>query len=82
MLFGVYPMNWQAIEFFKLAETQWHIAIGPMASVYTGLDYQSVHSVMDIYGVPQEDRMALFEKVRLMEITALPILNQRDEKNG
>lgn len=63
----VWPDAVQAVRVFMAMETQWrHGFAGP-----TGLDYGSLAEVWERCEVPEADRDAVFEDLRVLELAAL-----------
>lgn len=67
----VYAENWPALTVFLRLNTQWNIAEG----VARGLNYQSVKWVIEMYAPDQS--IEVFEKVRVMEVAALEVMNSK-----
>ena len=75
--FPVWDDNWQVVDLFLKLQTQWVVTMGGVV----GLNYGSVDFCLKIYGI--EDKREIFEGLRVMEMAALQILNERKgEKNG
>jgi len=68
---GVYRSNMEAIDFFMRLQTQWMIS--PMGE-RIGLHYPSVETASRVLGVPLTPD--LFDKVQIMEMTALKVLRR------
>ncbi|NPA72672.1 MAG: DUF1799 domain-containing protein [Gammaproteobacteria bacterium] len=77
--FLVLPENWAAVNLLSLCRTQWEkIVITSMTGsqvIYSGLDYQAVNLLIDIY-YPDEDKIDLFERLQILESKALSIFNE------
>lgn len=73
--FEVWIENWDTVEIFCSMATQWRV--NPFGGV-AGLDYGALNSVMDIMQV--RDKRDVFASIRVMEATALPVLNKPTEK--
>lgn len=77
----VWDVNWSALDVFLGCQTQWRrivmMAVGPggaiPCTIFEGLDYQAVETVMRRRGVGEDDR--LFGDIQAMEAAAQPILN-------
>lgn len=65
---------------FRALGTQWRCVAGLGGVAYAGLDYAGVRAVIDLKGIPEAERWALFEDIRAMEGEALVHLNAR--RNG
>ncbi|MGD9539093.1 MAG: DUF1799 domain-containing protein [Alphaproteobacteria bacterium] len=78
--FMVWRRNWRALRLFLAGATQWHRA--GMAGIPTGLDYAALEMVMRTWRVPLARRRTLFDRVRIMEGAALPILIDRMSKGS
>jgi hypothetical protein len=77
--FEVWPENWEAVTAFQRLATQWVIEVGMGGAIYLGLNYASVRSVLDWLSADPRD---LFERLQLMELVALPILNKPRADDG
>lgn len=60
-------------EVFSALNTQWRTS---MTGAATGLDYAAVLPVLDLMGIPQADRLPLFNDLRVMESEALVAMNE------
>lgn len=63
----VWPANWRAFTLFVELGTQWRVGFAG----YTGLDYPAVLSLMGLHEVPQSERAALMDDIRVLEAAAL-----------
>lgn len=63
--FEVWPENWEAVEMWCRAQTQWRVGM----SGAIGLDYSVLAWLFRMYKV--EDPRALLEDLQVMEATAL-----------
>jgi len=72
--FLVWPENWAAVLLFCRCDTQWMWESGAC----TGLDYNRVEAVMRIDCIARSQRSDLLTDVRVLERTALPLINSRD----
>lgn len=70
-LFEVFEENWTALTVFLRLNTQWNIAEG----VARGLNYQSLKWVIELHAPDQG--LDVFEKVRVMELAALEVMNRK-----
>lgn len=71
--FRVLRENWEPLLFFFGLHTQWRSHLGAKGLLYLGLDYTAVESLMRIEAV--KNRKALMADLKIMEATALIILN-------
>lgn len=68
----VWPENWEVVQFFLRAQTQWVYAGGGMGpAVRVALNYPGVESVARIRGVPLEQLQAWDEDLRVIELAVL-----------
>lgn len=72
----VYEENWNSVLFFFACATQWLVA---GMGGYTGLNYPGVEAVMNIKGIRQKARFALFDDIQTMEFAALEVLNSKEK---
>lgn len=70
---GVWPDCWASFECFAAMQTQWRT--GMVGA--TGLDYVALEPVMRLQGIPKADRNSTFEDVRVMEMAALAVMQER-----
>ena len=79
MDFEVWDENWEAVMMFLHMQTQWTVSM----SGYVGLKYEVLvgsGGLFDLYNV--EDRRDVFERIQVLEATALTELRKRsDVKN-
>ncbi len=79
MDFEVWDENWEAVMMFLHMQTQWTVSM----SGYIGLKYEVLvgsGGLFDLYNV--EDRRDVFERIQVLEATALTELRKRsDVKN-
>lgn len=73
--FEIWPENWETLTIFMALTTQFNGIAGMAGVVWTGINYPSVLTVFELYGV--SDRRAMFEDLRAMELAALEVLNDR-----
>lgn len=78
--FPIHEDNEATVAAFLALQTQWRIIAGFGAVVYQGIDYPSVPAVLDALSVPPDGRADVFQGLRIMEASALPILNARDDE--
>jgi len=74
-LFDVLRDNWPTVEMFLACQTQWEIH--GFSGHYLGLRYEGLESAVNLMEVKHDDRRALFEQLRLMELAALEIINTK-----
>lgn len=74
--FEVFEDNWESLIFFIELDTQWNIVSGMNGERVTGLHYPSVESAMNIQQIPQENRQELFRDLKVMERSALEVINK------
>lgn len=70
----VWPENWLPFQVFSGSATQWRVGAGGA----TGLDYLAVDWVMGMLKVPEEDRLDVFQAVRILESEALRQMNKKN----
>jgi hypothetical protein len=71
--FEVWAENWDSVTAFDALGTQWRTgAAGP-----TGLDYAAVPTVLRLSGVPRSKWGQVFGDIRLMEASALEVMQKR-----
>lgn len=76
----VWPENHRAFEVFSAMQTQWRIAPRGMGgSSPIGLDYQALHAVMGLMGVPKKEQQSVFLDVQIMEIAALKTVGEQPQ---
>lgn len=68
--------NWDTFLFFLDLRTQWQIVAGMGGERVTGLNYQSVESVMRIKQIKPKDKPDLFRDLQIMESAALDVMNK------
>lgn len=76
--FTVLPENEQAIRVFCALQTNWNLIIGMASCSYRGIDYQALHSVLQMMCIPRKTWPELFSDIRIMEQAALPLLNAKN----
>ena len=74
--FKILPENIDAISLFLRVQTQFRIGFGGV----TGLDYAAVIQVANMYSYNKLP--FLFEKLQIMEIKALELINKEGKNNG
>lgn len=63
---------------FTSLATQWRLIAGLESVVYVGLNYPSIESVLYMTGVKRKKMAALLSGIRIMEASALGVLNKRE----
>nr|SPS06210.1 conserved protein of unknown function [Candidatus Nitrotoga fabula] len=63
----IWEENWPSFQIFCSLRTQWRTGFNGA----TGLDYGVLPVVYDIYGIEQNQRLAMFENLMVMEQAAL-----------
>ena len=77
--FEVWEENWEAVQMFLRAQTQWNVSMDGLV----GLKYEVLlgsGGLFDLYNV--ENRTDVLERLQLMEATALTELRKRSNGNG
>ena len=74
-VFYVHPDNWTAYRVFEACITQWRVIAGMGGIIRQGLEYPSVMTVMDAWGIKK--RRKIFNQVRLLEAGALSVINEQ-----
>jgi hypothetical protein len=69
----IWPQTQDAISLFAACQTQWRTAFVPGAMIWSGLDYAGVAVAAQGLGLSLP---AVFGAVQIMEMAALPILNE------
>lgn len=67
--FDVWPEHMPACDALVAMQTQWERA--GMGGVVTGLKYPSLVAVMDLHGIPADQRREVFSDIRVMELAVL-----------
>ena len=76
MDFEVWEENWEAVMMFLRMQTQWIVSM----SGYVGLKYEVLvgsGGLFDLYNVG--DRRDVFERIQVLEATALTELRKRSD---
>lgn len=76
----VWPENWMTIQVFVRLNTQWRRHLDGMsgANIWIGLRYDAAEVVMRMLAIPRREWPDTFERLTLLEATALPLLNDKD----
>lgn len=77
--FEVWEENWETVQMFLRAQTQWNVSMDGLV----GLKYEVLlgsGGLFDLYNV--ENRTDVLERLQLMEATALTELRKRSNGNG
>ena len=77
--FVVFDCNWTALEVFLNSTTQWRF--NAMGGV-TSLDYSAVRAVMQMMNIRRKDQHDVFNRVRLIESSAIPALTKLRNKTS
>lgn len=64
--------NWDIVMMFLRLQTQWNTTMAG----FMGIKYEVLQWLCGLYSV--EDPRAMFEGIRIMEASALQVLNNRD----
>lgn len=75
----VEPDNWQHLHVFLAMKTQWRIISGMGGVHYQGLEYSALPSVLSLMSVPKAERSETFAALRIMESSALSVLNVKKD---
>jgi len=75
--YEVWEENWETLLVFLEGQTQWRKEYAGMGGqlVWHGLRYGEIEVLIRLMGL-EEKAQSIFEGIRLMERTALPILNK------
>ena len=77
--YPLWPEHFHAVLLFISMATQWRTQIGDRMS-YLGLDYAALPAAEDRLSVPPElrnsDRASLFDQLRVLERSAMAVLNE------
>lgn len=68
----IWADNAPVFDLFAALDTQWRMG----ASMPVGLDYNAAGLLMDISGVPHEQRMDMLSDLRIMERAALTQMSE------
>lgn len=69
----VWPENWRSVQIFADMRTQWHAGFGGR----TGLIYQSLVVLFDLYQVPDDERLHLMHDIQVLEDAALGEMHKK-----
>lgn len=72
----VWPENWSAFSLFGALSTQWRVG---NSGAY-GLDYNTVPAVSELIGIDKDELPYAFNGLRIMESTALQIMEADRKK--
>lgn len=75
--FEVWEENWLTFNFFTELSTQWFYVSGMNGSSATGINYQSIESMMRIKNIPRKTQATLFAEIQIMEREALVVMNKK-----
>ena len=68
----LWPENLPVFDLFRDMQTQWRVAMGGA----TGLDYPALMVLMDVHGVPPDERRQWLADIQVMEAAALAEMNK------
>lgn len=74
--FEVFEENWETVQFFLRLSTQWIVSDG----AFIGLNYNSLDLVLKLFKV--KNRAEIFDRIQIMEFSALELLNKRSTNGG
>ncbi len=77
----LWPENALAWEIFEAVRTQL-IAVAGLGMVAIGIQHAAIELQFDLRGVPQDERLAMFERVQLIERYYVAKLNRGDGRSG
>jgi len=63
----LWPENLPVFDLFRDMQTQWRVGMGGC----TGLDYPALVVLMDLHGVPADERRVWLADIQVMEAAAL-----------
>lgn len=72
----VWPDNLNGVNAFIAMATQWRASF---AGFY-GLDYSALPAVLELIGVPADERADAFDDLRILEATALDVFSEQNAK--
>lgn len=75
--FEVLPENMDAVEVFMAMQTNWTLLAGMAGVIYQCLNYTALESVFRMMNIPRKKWRSLFDDIRILELSALPILNEK-----
>lgn len=75
-LFMVYPCNWQTVQAFLRLTRSWNVAAGMGGLIYLGLRPEACESVLRLMKIPDSEKLAVFDNLRIMEGAALEVINR------
>jgi len=75
--FEVYPENQEPLAIFLCMQTNWNISAGFSGVVFQGLNYSALESVLRLMQIPRKRWRSMFEDIRVLEMSAIPLLNQK-----
>lgn len=73
----VYPDNWDCFMLFNFLSTQWRTSSGGVV----GLDYNVIPLGVKVLGIKEEDEVDVIEGMRVMESTAISLMNNNNKPN-
>lgn len=66
--------NLQALQIYNCLQLEVQVTMG--GAFYTGFSRSEISATMDIYQIPQNQRVQLFEKLMIMEQKTIQIRNK------
>lgn len=73
--FYVLPVNAAAAEVFTALSTNWRVMAFQKGVRITGIEYAAIPAVLDMLGVKHYRRRDIFDRLRVIELSALEALN-------
>lgn len=73
----LFPDNWDTFMVFEFMSTQWRTTTGGV----TGLDYNVIPLAFQMIDVDKEDQTEVMHGVRVMETTAISIMQENQQNN-
>lgn len=80
--FPVHRDNWRSLRLFLAVQTQWVAVAGMAGAFYLGIDYQCVRATLGMLNVPRARHPRLLHDLHVMELAALPVMNERDDADA
>lgn len=74
---GVWPENWETWTVFLGLSNPWRYLSGMGGAVIVGLDATEVLSSLELQGIKKKRRPKIFEGLKVIADTAIPILNAK-----
>jgi hypothetical protein len=73
--YEIWPENWDVMQIFLSMNADWSIAVGMSGIAYNGIKTTAIESAFNIFRITNKNRLEYFEKIKIMERAALPLLN-------